>query len=90
MDNVDNLVYKSILSEKRYLWIKKRYPQVLMWTMWIRWISQKSNIVFVQFDRLTIIFVLCHLFLWREEAMRGIWGEFVNGKLIFYEQTGKT
>jgi len=23
VDNVDNLVYKSILSEKRYLWIKK-------------------------------------------------------------------
>ena len=57
VDNVDNLVYNSILAEKRgeELWMQ------ISWIMWITWISCESNIVFVQFDRFTIILLLCRL-----------------------------
>ena len=57
VDNVDNLVYNSILAEKRggEMWMQ------ISWIMWITWISCESNIVFVQPDKFTIISQLCHL-----------------------------
>ena len=67
MDNVDNLVYNSILAEKRgeEMWMQ------ISWIMWITWISCESNIVFVQPDKFTIILYS------RKPLLQAAWDRFL-------------